>query len=282
LPKTLKHHSVLFADDVSLLFKCPTKNHNISCEITQALTDIKLWLYDHCLELNTQKTKIIQFKPYQKTPLDLHTLTIKTEIQEVNEVNLLGLKLDSGLNWKGHVEHLKVKLSRFVYALSVIKRNTSVECARSAYHAYAYAWLRYGVVLWGHSVNAHDIFIMQKKCLRIIVNIRQPESCKNHFVKQNILTLPSIYILEIGMFVRKHMYLFEFVKSTRRQNKLVIPESKLNMFKQGPYYRSIKIYNNIPDYIKTEVKDTIFCTKLKNYLMEKAYYSVQEFMADTV
>lgn len=125
-------------------------------------------------------------------------------IDEVTDVKLLGLTIDTSINWKTHISTLKTKLSQFVYALCFIKRNTGKECALSAYYAYAHSWVSYGIILWGNSVEANDVFIMQKKYLRIIVNIQQLDSCKLHFQKNKILTLPSIYISEIATYVKKN------------------------------------------------------------------------------
>ncbi|KAF9822449.1 hypothetical protein SFRURICE_003449 [Spodoptera frugiperda] len=63
--------------------------------------------------------------------------------------NLLGINIDTHINWKTHIEHIKSKLSKFTYALFQIKCSTNVETALSAYFAYAYSWLRYGIMLWG-------------------------------------------------------------------------------------------------------------------------------------
>lgn len=240
------------------------------------------WLREHCLELNINKTKLIQFRPYQKVPLNLTNISNEIGIKEVSTFNLLGLTIDTNLNWKKHIEVTNNKLSRFIYALSVLKRNTHIECALSAYYAYAYAWLRYGIILWGNSTDAHDLFVAQKKCIRIIANIRRPESCRPNFVKLKLLTLPCIYILEVALFVKKHLTQYEFVKSARRNNQLALPEPKLNMYKSGPYYQSIKVYNKIPDYIKTENKYNNFRNKLKDWLISKTYYSYKEFITETL
>ncbi|KAF9804418.1 hypothetical protein SFRURICE_014338 [Spodoptera frugiperda] len=95
----------------------------------------------------------------------------KYNLQNVDTFNLLGINIDTHINWKTHIEHIKSKLSKFTYALFQIKCSTNVETALSAYFAYAYSWLRYGIMLWGDSVNIHDLFILQKKCVRIIAHI---------------------------------------------------------------------------------------------------------------
>lgn len=226
------------------------------------------------------KTKLIQFRPYQKDPLDLSSIVHDIGIDEVNEFNLLGITLDTHLNWKKHVAKTKSLLSRFTYALSILKRNSHRECALAAYHGRACAWLRYGLLLWGHSTDANDLFILQKKCLRIIQNIRQTESCRPHFTQLKLLTLPSMYIMEAALFVKKNMTLFDFVKSSRRKNQLILPAPKIDLYMKSPYYRCIKIYNKIPETIKSENRMNVFYNNLKKLLINKCYYHWNEFMID--
>lgn len=279
LPKTTTHKIVMFADDVSLLFQCPKDDLRYT-HIEETFNSIAHWLRDHNLTINNDKTKIIQFRPRQKQPLNLSTISKNLNIQEVTDCTLLGLTLDCHLNWKPQVEKIINKLSRFVYALSMLKINTGIECALAAYHSQAVAWLRYGLPLWGHSTDIHHAFIMQKKCIRILANIHQPQSCRPHFKNLKLLTLPSLYILENAIFVRKNLHLFTFNQNARRRHNLELPEPKLEIYKNGPYYRAIKIYNKIPTHIKTVPKDTSFIHTLKSKLIEKCYYSIAEYMED--
>ncbi|KAI5638682.1 reverse transcriptase (RNA-dependent DNA polymerase) domain-containing protein [Phthorimaea operculella] len=232
--------------------------------INQAASEIQQiqsnMVMDHNLEINSDKTKIIQFRPYQRQPISLEATTARLKIEEVHSCTLLGVTIDTYVCWKDHIDRIKSKLSQFIYALSVLKSNTNIECALSAYYAYAFAWLSYGVVLWGYRSEANDLFILQKKCMRIIYNMRQLESCRPIFNKNNILTFPCIYILGMAKFVRKHLHLFQFTKSARRRHILELPAPKLQMFKTSPYYRSINIYNKLPNSIK-EVETEIAFNK---------------------
>lgn len=280
LPKILNTHCVLFADDISLLFKCNELDKNNIDKIINTFNAAKKWLEDHNLVVNENKTKIIQFKTYNKNLLNLTQIRIKLNIEEAHTFKLLGITLDTHLNWKKHIEEVTSKLSKFIFALTLLKKNTNIHCALAAYYAYAYAWLRYGVLMWGHSTNMIDLLIKQKKILRIMYNIKPRESCRQYFAKQNILTLPSIYILELAMFVRQNPHLFQLVQSNRRNNNLVIPSSRLTIFQNSPYYKCLQVYNKLPKTIKTEESDNQFKNKLKSILIKKSYYSLKEFMED--
>lgn len=271
---------VMFADDVSILFKYSHDNNSAYSEIINTFNAVKDWLQDHNLEINNNKTKLIQFKPRQKQQLNLNPVKSSLNIEEVNSFKLLGITLDTHLHWKDHIDNVKSKLSQFIYAIKILKSNTKLECALTAYYAYAYAWFRYGIIMWGHSTDASDLFIIQKKMLRIILNLKQRVSCRPFFTNLNLLTLPSIYILETAMFVKKHISLFEKVKSDRRKNNLSVPTHNLIMYRNSPYYRAVLIYNKLPDLFKANVEHKTFKNKLNSLLITKGYYSIEEFLTD--
>lgn len=284
LPKIFNKETtlpILFADDVSILVKCE-KNEDYNLILKNTLCTVKSWLEEHNLEINYSKTKVMQFKTYNSPTLSLNIDFQNIFLETVQTFNLLGLNIDTHLNWKTHIDHIKIKLSKFIYALFQLKHSTNTDTALSAYYAYAYSWLRYGVMLWGNSVNINDLFIIQKKCVRILAQIENTQSCKPYFIKFKLLTLPSIYILDICIFVFKNINHFKKIsethnRNTRHKDKLYLPYSRINMLNKSPYYMAIKIFNNLPKDIKSEPKITIFIRKLKSYLVKKCLYSTEEY-----
>lgn len=282
LPDILEEHCTLFADDVTILFKF---KNNIDCstEIEKTIQKVENWLNEHNLEINYTKTKVMEFHSYQMRPyqLDLNN----NKIERVQTFNLLGLNIDSNMNWKQHIQITKTKLSHFTYALYNLKKCTDFKTALTAYYASAEACLRYGIILWGTSTDAHDLFLIQKKCIRILAGIQCPQSCKHYFKKFGILTLPSLYILEMAIFVRKNPHLFlknEQVHNFNLRSKgdLLPPCSRLRKFGTRPNSAAVKIYNKLPQTIKNEIKFKIFKNKLKLTLKNKCYYSLEEYYLD--
>lgn len=287
LPKALKQTCILFADDISLLTPY-TINEPIDLNTTlqNIINNVVDWLTDFNMEINFSKTKIMQFRPYQKPPLDINLTYKGTNIECTNTFTLLGIDIDTNINWKAHVNKIAIKLSRFTYALWELKKTTNEQAAITAYYAYAYSCLSYGIILWGNSTDVGVLFTLQKKCIRIIKNLENTDTCKPHFKSLSILTLVSIYILEACKFVRKNPKLYTKKGDiprrfpTRNQHKLIMPPSKLGMLSSGPLAMTITIYNKIPTNIKSEESLPVFTRKLKHLLIEKSYYTLNEFLTD--
>ena len=53
----------------------------------------------------------------------------------------------------------------------------------------------------------------------------------------------------------------------------------LKMYQDSPYYTCIKIYNKLPDALISRLTNKKqFSSKLKDYLVDRPYYTLQEFM----
>jgi hypothetical protein len=54
--------------------------------------------------------------------------------------------------------------------------------------------MSYGIIFWGGSSYAKKVFILQKRIIRNITNAKPTDSCREIFVKLEIMTLYSQYI----------------------------------------------------------------------------------------
>lgn len=285
LPNYINESCVLFADDISILTSCDN-NINLNQKLTSILDTTTHWMNEHNLEINFNKTKIITFHPRQKIPITINFDYNGSKLEAVNKFTLLGLDIDSHVDWKSHIQKIRTKLSKFSYALREIKKATDLKTAIVTYYAYAFAWLKYGVILWGNSTDAPTLFTLQKKIIRILMNIKETDSCKPHFIDLRILTLPCLYILEICKFVRNYPQFYskrgdiQNKITLRHENRLNIPTSRLKMHSSGTHVMSIKIYNKLPEDIKNIDKNNIFTNKLKQLLITKSYYTIDEYLND--
>ena len=60
---------------------------------------------------------------------------------------------------------------------------------------YAHSIISYGIILWGNSSHSEEIFKVQKRIIRIIMNLSKNVSCQQPFKELNMLPVLSQYIL---------------------------------------------------------------------------------------
>ena len=117
--------------------------------------------------------------------------------------------------------------------------------------------------------------------------LQSQDSCELYFKSLKILTVPCLYILEMAVFVKSNLNLFNPVINVRKQpvrkqylNDLDKETCKTALFKINILGMSTTIYNCIPNHIKGLEKYE-FKRQLTDMLIDKCYYSVKDFLNDS-
>jgi len=143
--------------------------------------------------------------------------------------------------------------------------------------------MEYGIIFWGDSVESKRVLLQQKRILRIIIGSSSRATCRKLFCELKILTLTSQYILSLMRFLSSNLDTFTFNSSihninTRLRLKLHKPSVNSKVCQQSSYYNCINIYNKLPADLAIHIQNKRqFLLQLKKYLMDKPYYSLQEF-----
>jgi hypothetical protein len=105
--------------------------------------------------------------------------------------------------------------------------------------------MSYGFIFWGASTTASIVFILQKKILQMIYNIKPRDSCRKLFRDNQIMTFYSLYLYSLTLFVAKNKCLFDpnnaFHRYNTRVNKnLHLPSIHPMKYAKGPYVNGMK------------------------------------------
>lgn len=121
-----------------------------------------------------------------------------------------------------------------------------------------------------------------------MTGLNNTDSCEPVFKSLKLLTFPSLYIFEVAIFVRTNLHLFTLMDNIRKRPGTVRSQYKNLMFtgrhKTALLRKSILsmgpvIYNKIPPTIKDQSL-SIFKKRLTSLLINKCYYSIQDFLTD--
>lgn len=281
LPGAINKDTILFADDTTVIVEGSSKTQ-LENDATLALKNTVNWLEHNNLKVNLTKTNIIHFQTYKTHTTPLNIQFNGTQINCVSDCAFLGITLDKYCNWKPHIEKMLNKIDRFVYVIKKIRQTVNVATALTAYHAYIASVFRYGIIIWGNSVDADRVLRAQKKCIRAICGISFLDTCKPHFIKLKILTVPCLYIYEMCIFVKKYPDFFKkFDSTSRHKAKLKMPVIKLEIYNRNSYCMSIKIYNNLPKNMRLLPLHK-FKKELQNLLINKNYYNCKQYLEDKI
>lgn len=280
----LNSKATLFADDTSILSSDKSRAslvHKMNTEIEH----IDCYYRNNNLLINISKSNIMKFSCHEEN----ESLYVKLEgksLEQQEHVKFLGVYIDCHLKWDKHINVLCSRLSTMCYVIRQLSSIVDSFAIRMYYFSNFQSALRYGVISWGSATDASRAFILQKRAVRCIAGARYMDTCKPLFIRLQILSFPSIFIMELLIFAKtNYVYLTKnrdnntSVFTTRHANDLAIPKHKLSLYKSSPEYLATICYNKLPRSIKNLTLNR-YKFAIQNILLQKSYYSLNEFLED--
>lgn len=264
---------ILFADDATILES--DSSLDVLSETSAATqSNVKNWFSTNKLSLNESKT--------QSLNLSLRPMNVDTN--EVVSTKFLGVHLDSTLKWDEHVVKLSKELSKKCYFIRNLSNTVSQSVLITAYHSFFHSTMTYAILNWGHSAHTSIIFGLQRKCIRIMAQLKYRDDCREFFVNFSILTVPCVYILECLLYIKQNINNYTTHNEThnyhtRNKDKVKQNFLRLTRARNGTGYYCIKFYNALPTIIK-DLNFSEFKNKMKAYLKKKAFYNFEEYLTN--
>lgn len=181
------------------------------------------------------------------------------------------------------VEALRTKVCQVSGILYRIRDYIPIDCLRQIYLSIVYPHLLYCCAIWGGSnkTQLDSLFISQKKIIRIMSFRHSYEHTNPLFTNLKLLKLNEIIHLQTMLFVYKSLNScplnlnFHFVRSHNRHDNLRIPLCRTTHAQQSVMFRGAKLWNELPQQIRSAGSHTSFKTKLKLFLFDKYLYQVE-------
>ena len=127
-------------------------------------------------------------------------------LNETKSVKYLGIRIDSKLKWKAHVDDIVLKLTRANAMLSKVIDFVNAEIWKAIYHALFESHIHYACIIWGQNVcTINRLFILQKKALRMIHFIERNAHIAPLFFKSKIVKLPDQIKIENCLFISRYV-----------------------------------------------------------------------------
>lgn len=277
---------VLFADDTNALV---TGNNlkDLQLIVNRGLIKIQDWLSSNKLVLNIDKTKIIVFSSSRKF-CDRQQVKITLgdkRLEVVNKTNFLGLIIDENLDWKAHINQIKVKTSRIIGILFRTKHLFHRKVMLSIYYSLIFSYLNYCNLVWGGVAKSNLICLLtiQKKFARLSTNSNYDEHAAPLMRQLKILNIFDIFKVNQSIFFYKwknniygisklfpgyfkmnneiHRY------NTRNRNDYIKPKYNNKYGKESISYTAAEMWNSLNAELKQSKSVFQFKSKLKTNLL---------------
>ena len=272
--------STLFADDASI----HTASENISdlnLGLQEGLDNVNDWCLKNSMSIHPDKTKcmiITTRQKHQRAPLLLSLSLGSQNIHQVSEHKVLGLTLDSELNWHSHLNSLAKRLSRNVYLLSRLKRYATKEALKLFFEAHINSFVNYVSTVWDSCSGEYmkRINSIHRRAIKLLLP-DQRISTDEKFKALNILPLEKQLFFNKATITHKIYHnkappylspLFNKAPTRYGSSKLILPLPRIDLFKSSISYSGSLIWNMLPNYLQLIRSTPKFKKLLRIYLLD--------------
>jgi hypothetical protein len=266
---------ILFADDTTLSTSHKDYSHLITVT-NRELELVNQWTIANRLSLNINNTFSLTFSNRYYDITDEELKLDNKSVEQSTNGRFLGVTIDNKLKFDLHINTICNKLSKSVGILHRLKHSVPSEVMINLYYSFVYPYLLYCNLAWGGTYSSHiqPLFIIQKKVIRIINNSDYLAHTDPLFQESGILKIFDIHKFLLCQHVFKSLSTNQSINPlhnhyTRNRKNDVPVFQRLSLTQHSISYAAPKIWNEIPEDIKSAASVAIFKKKLKNYFITK-------------
>ncbi|CAH2083596.1 unnamed protein product [Euphydryas editha] len=278
----LKGHITLYADD-TCLFYFGINIHSILQEAQKDLDLLQTWFSRNLLTINVTKTNYMIFSAKNKKIPNFQPLTINgSEINQVNTEKYLGLTLDNRLSWKPHIAKIHSKLSSLLGCVRSIVKCLPLNVRYAIYNTLIKPHIDYLIEVWGTAckTNLCKLQTAQNKLVKVLFNYNYWTSHKIIYKETKIMNISQIYKYKTCILIYKILNKdihsrITFTKNLdihkrnlRRAHHISIPKKITLYGEKNIRFEGAKMYNSLPNDIKSCQKISTFKKLLKCHILE--------------
>ena len=272
LPFCIRDHAqcILYADDATILIH--SKDRAVAQQRAESVLElVSKWTTANELLLNESKTVEMLFA------------LRRFDFENPDFAKLLGVYITPPyLTFENHALKIGARVSRNIFVLRRLVSSVSAEVVRMAYFALVHSHIAYCILAWGGTAASSYIFRLQRRAIRVLGGLNYRDDCSHLFGEYNILTVPSMFILDAIVYANdnKHDYRLHgdhHRYETRGRHDIRNDFCRLSKTQRGPKYSAIKLFNKLPADAR-ELHSGLLRKRLRSFLLKKAFYNVDEFL----
>jgi hypothetical protein len=278
---------ILYADDTNIFFSCD--NVDQLCDVVnRELQGVTQWFKANRLSVNLKKTNFVIFgnqaklKKVKKCEIILDNI----KISMADTAKFLGVVIDKNLSWTCHIHYVQGKIAKNIGIIKRLKFRLPQKTLNTLYNSLVLPYLNYCNIVWGSNkpTRLQSLFLLQKRCMRIVTNSPYNTHSSPLFIKLNQLKIFDLNKLAIATFMyRSHKHCLPnnfsnyFCNNssihdyfTRQSSKLHISYTRTDVMKLQVRVCGPKLWNSInPALINSSRNWHSFKKKFKKYLISK-------------
>ena len=263
--------TVIFADDTTII--CSDSDvQRLTINLNRDLTNIFGWTCSNKLCINSKKTHELIFYP-KNVRMEIQNLFINQDSVKISSnCKFLGIFIDSKLGFETHIRHICSKLSRAVGAMFRVRKLVPHSAMMNIYYTLFYPHLIYCNLVWSGTsqIYLNQIFLLQKKAVRIICNESYLAHTNELFLKCKILKFADIrkYLLCLYYYQNKSKFsVVDHPYMTRNRMQAQPEFQRLKLTQRSIHFAAPHAWNELPDFLKDLKSSFSFKRQLKHFFI---------------
>ena len=279
-------HCVMYADDTTLEC-CASTVDEVQIKLQNSINLAHRWFVDNRLIVNTKKSSVMLVG--SPNSINGCTLSINFDaklLPQVCEQLILGVYIDSYLNWKFHITTMEKSLASKIGMLHRISRFLPSSSLISIYVAIIQSKFDYGITHWGCSCKTYlkTLQKMQNRCARIVSkNFDFNISSKTLLKQLGWMDIYTRFQYFIGILMYKFVHnllppsvssMFTLVRNSHSYptrssvtNDIALPLPRSEMYKKMLPFNGPKVWNSVPHQMRNSSSLDQFKKSYKKYLL---------------
>ena len=264
---------ISYADDTQIIVNAK-KIEQLKQKIEKVITTAQKWYKNNSMKNNIGKTEVIVFNNNQKQNCKISIQVIDegkpVTIESKDSIKILGVILDTNLNWEKQVNAIKKKAFNVTRNIHRINYLLPEKQRIKLYHALISPQFSYADIIWGgcRQKDSRRLQSVQNFAAKSITGHRKYDSATNSLKQLNFLNLHQRRQVHENVFTHRGLlqqssaninsqYMEYTSKANTRhaeQKKLRIPKHKTSKYERSPLYRTISTWNAQPTFSFGNIK----------------------------
>ena len=279
LMSTLSCDIDAYADD-STMSTASKSLEEIGSKLTENCQKVVDWMSSNQFKLNAGKTHILTVGTSERlatleTELDVTMDGVKLVEDEAKSELLLGCQLETGLKWHLQIDELVKKLKKRLVGLQKLQFILPYETRKTFTLGIFNSVLVYCLPLFGGCdvTEIRQLQVLQNKAARVVTHSPPRASRDIMYSKLKWLTVNQLitYHTLLSVFKIRHSgepeYLASFLLDENRQDRIIIPNTRLSLAKNSFVWRGSLNWNLLPLNLKKSSKIGHFKRGVKDWVI---------------
>ena len=240
------------------------KVEQLKQKLENVITAAQRWYKNNSMKNNIDKTEIIIFNTNQQINIQVIDEGIPITIKSKESIKILGVILDSNLNWSKQINAVKKKAFNVTRNIHRINNLLDHKQRVKLYNSIISPQFSYADIIWGgcRQKESRSLQSVQNFAAKSITGHRKYDSATNSLKLLKFLNLEQRRKVHENVFIHKALLkqstpninsqYMEYVSTANtrhaEQKKLTVPKHKTSKFQRSPLFRTITTWNTYPNF----------------------------------